>query len=265
MTRLLTGIIIGAAWLVLLFFGSFQLFWAVFCVVGVLALYEYLRMVLQGHSRTLLIGCLLITLLPVIVAGTGRPLPVIAGLYGSLFLLAVFGLSRLQELKNGFLSLAPAAFAIIYPAFCCSHIILLRAMPQGAFWLLVLTAITAFSDTGAFYAGSLWGRAKLCPTISPGKTRVGALGGVVGGGIAGVATLHYFFPAVEIVPAVVLSLVLVGIGIIGDLFESIIKRATGFKDSATWLAGHGGVLDRCDSLLLTAPFLYYLLYFGLLD
>ncbi len=264
MTRLLTGILIGAAWLLILFFGPFLLFWVALTGVGALALYEYLRMVLKNHSSLILTGFVAVTILPVIVSGTGRPEMVMAGMYVSLLLLTLFGLSRFSELENGFQTLGPAGFAIVYPAFCFSHIILLRALPEGAFWLLVLTAITASSDSAAYYAGSLWGKTKLCPGISPGKTRIGALGGLVGGGVTGVACLHYLFPAIGVFTAVVLSLGLVVLGMIGDLLESIIKRSAGFKDSATWLAGHGGVLDRCDSLMLSAPLLFYLLYSGLL-
>jgi len=128
--------------------------------------------------------------------------------------------------------------------------------------LLVLTAITVFSDTAAYYVGRKLGTTKLYPALSPGKTRAGAIGGIIGGIVGGLVVASIAFENANLVMVGLLSLFLSAIGIIGDLIESLIKRVSGVKDSGQILPGHGGLLDRCDSILLTAPVLYYVLYWG---
>ncbi|MBT8363032.1 MAG: phosphatidate cytidylyltransferase [Deltaproteobacteria bacterium] len=106
------------------------------------------------------------------------------------------------------------------------------------------------------------GQKKLCPSISPNKTVEGAIGGVIGGvSIAILVSIIFRVPA-GFFTLIVLAGSLSILGMLGDLFESIIKRGTGFKDSGTLLRGHGGILDRVDSLFFTAPFLYYILIYS---
>jgi phosphatidate cytidylyltransferase len=135
-------------------------------------------------------------------------------------------------------------------------------LPQGRAWLLLLTAITVASDTAAFYTGSKFGKHKLCPAISPGKTWEGFAGGLAGSLGASLLVRHFFLPEQGLLWICFIVLLLGCLGAAGDLSESVIKRAFGVKDSGSLLPGHGGLLDRIDSLLLTAPVLYYLLYFG---
>ena len=143
-----------------------------------------------------------------------------------------------------------------------AHLILLRHLPDGGIWLIVVSAVTAFSDSGAYFVGRAFGKHKLCPSISPNKTVQGAVGGV-GAGLLGAILFAFILLPVVNWPFLVLSAILLGgVGIAGDLTESIVKRGTGTKDSGTCLAGHGGILDRVDSLLFAAPVLYYLIIFS---
>lgn len=113
------------------------------------------------------------------------------------------------------------------------------------------------SDTGAFYAGRAFGKYKLAPKISPGKTWEGVVGGV-GAGLLMAALSHYwFFRDLPLKWALPLAAVMTVLGIMGDLTESALKRSAGAKDAASILPGHGGILDRLDSLLFNAPLLYY--------
>tara|TARA_X000000950_G_scaffold267748_1_gene344537 strand:+ start:7516 stop:8304 length:789 start_codon:yes stop_codon:yes gene_type:complete len=117
------------------------------------------------------------------------------------------------------------------------------------YWLIVITAAT---DVGAYFAGRALGSHRLAPALSPGKTWEGALGGGVLAlslGLTGAVWLLQIQPTF----AAVLIILLIGLAILGDLFESLIKRATGIKDSGRLLPGHGGILDRIDSLLMTSP------------
>lgn len=126
--------------------------------------------------------------------------------------------------------------------------------------LLWLTLIgTWASDTFAYFSGYLLGRHKLCPQVSPKKTVEGLIGGIIGTVCAiGVAGAYFGF---AVWPMFILGAMIAIIATIGDLAESIIKRYTGIKDSGNLIPGHGGVLDRFDSLLFTAPFVYYFYVF----
>jgi phosphatidate cytidylyltransferase len=122
-----------------------------------------------------------------------------------------------------------------------------------SFFFLVLMG----SDTGAYYTGRALGRHKLAPTVSPGKTWEGAAGGMVAS-LAAAALAHYwFFPELSLPAALVLAALMNVFGVVGDLTESALKRGANAKDAAQILPGHGGLLDRLDSLLFNAPLLYY--------
>jgi phosphatidate cytidylyltransferase len=124
--------------------------------------------------------------------------------------------------------------------------------------LLLYFFIVMFgSDSGAYFAGRAFGKHKLAPTISPGKTVEGLIGGIVAAaGFAALCTLT-FFPELPYKFSIPLAVVMAVVGVLGDLAESAMKRGSGTKDAANILPGHGGLLDRLDSLLFNAPILYY--------
>ena len=147
---------------------------------------------------------------------------------------------------------------IVYVGFCFSHLILLRFlapevmlqtpvgdMTLGCAFLWVMFLGTWASDTFAYFAGSFFGRHKMCPAISPKKTVEGFVGGLIG--------------TTAVVAALGVSIALAAT--VGDLAESLIKRYTGIKDSGRLIPGHGGVLDRFDSVMFTAPLVYYFIRF----
>jgi phosphatidate cytidylyltransferase len=265
MNRVIPGICLAAGWLLLLFLGPAPLFWGIVVAGTCVALHEFFRMVMKQLRGLRLLATIAVCLLPVLatifpqsdilLAGT------IASLLGLLFLsLQAYG--RLDDvLKYGCYSV----FASLYVSLCVAHLVLIRFAPQGEFWLTMLMLIVAGSDTGAYYAGRAFGHRKIFPLISPKKTLAGCVGGMFAGVIAAEA-FNLLLPQ-PVNPFILLlaasSLVLIGIA--GDLAESMIKRSVGVKDSGTILLGHGGILDRVDSLLLTAPVLYYLLHFGILQ
>ena len=136
----------------------------------------------------------------------------------------------------------------------------IKLEPQGGAWLIWLFVLVWGADIGAYFAGRAFGSRKLAPSVSPGKTWEGAAGGaLLAAAVCGAGLL--FFP-VRWPVWMALSLVLVGVSIFGDLFESVVKRATGVKDSGTILPGHGGVLDRIDSLLAVLPVFALLLIYA---
>lgn len=146
---------------------------------------------------------------------------------------------------------------LLYVGFPLSTVVSTRALPGGEWLVLFLAVVTWASDTGAYYVGTLWGKHPLLPSISPKKTVEGVLGGLALA--VGVALLaqQWFTSQLSLTDSLILGVLLTGMGLVGDLFESVIKRRTGVKDSGGILPGHGGMLDRLDSLLFTAPTFYY--------
>lgn len=122
----------------------------------------------------------------------------------------------------------------------------------GYFFLVIFG-----SDIGAYLAGRAFGKHKLAPTISPGKTVEGLIGGLIIAVAAAAIATFWFFPELPYQWSIPLAIVLAAVGVLGDLTESAMKRGAGAKDAASVLPGHGGFLDRLDSLLFGAPILYY--------
>jgi phosphatidate cytidylyltransferase len=169
--------------------------------------------------------------------------------------------------RGPFTDTVPAAAATLLGALYLGGlggaIAALRILPpagQGPARILLLMAIVMAADTLAFFTGSAFGRHKLAPAISPGKTVEGALGGLAGGVLGALAIQATLLP-IPWVHAVALGLAVAAAAIAGDLFESLLKRWAGVKDSGALFPGHGGMLDRLDSLLFGGAVLYY--YFSL--
>ncbi|MFA7347354.1 MAG: phosphatidate cytidylyltransferase [Desulfurivibrionaceae bacterium] len=261
MKRLITGVLASTAWLLLLFMGPFPLFWLAITGLAGVALAEYLTIVLPDLDRQTQTPLILFGLLPLIGAYSGDAAILLSGLVLALIALLLYTLSRYAAFAHPYEIISRGGFGYLYIGLCSAHLILLMALPQGRAWLLLLTAITAASDTAAFYTGSKFGKHKLCPAISPKKTWEGFAGGLVGSLGAALLVRHFFLPGQGLLWICLIVLLLGCLGAAGDLSESVIKRAFGAKDSGSILPGHGGLLDRIDSLLLTAPVLYFLLYF----
>lgn len=139
------------------------------------------------------------------------------------------------------------------------HLVLLEEMPDGSYLILVAVIGTWISDAGAYFVGRLVGRHKPFPTLSPKKTVEGALGGILAtAALVGYCTHELL--GLDALVAVLLGTVISVLSQAGDLFESILKRILDLKDLGSVLPGHGGILDRIDSLLFTAPAVYYLFY-----
>jgi len=150
-------------------------------------------------------------------------------------------------------------FGGVYVAALVSTIPLIRGFEHGMSWIFLLLTVTWAGDTGAYFAGRAFGKTKLYEKISPKKTREGAAGGLLAAIIGAVIVRQLGIPDLGIVTCILLAAVLDVAGVIGDLAESMIKRSFGVKDSGTIMPGHGGILDRIDSLLFSGPVLYVFL------
>ena len=160
------------------------------------------------------------------------------------------------------MAVAIRLMGVLYIGLLGSYLIGVRLLdstiPMLPAKLLTLFFIVIFAgDTGAYYTGRTLGRRKLAPRISPGKTWEGVAGGLVGNVVATLIAHFTFFPELPLVHAVPLALVMGVLGITGDLCESMIKRGAKAKDAGALIPGHGGLLDRLDSMLFNAPVIYY--------
>jgi phosphatidate cytidylyltransferase len=162
------------------------------------------------------------------------------------------------DTENGLRDWLWGVGGLLYVGFLGSHIIFLRDAANGEDWMLLALFATFATDSGAYVVGHLIGRTKITPAISPGKTLEGSLGGLAAG-FATVLALNRALDAGAGTEIVGLALLLPVVAEIGDLAESLIKRGAGVKDASHVLPGHGGFLDRLDSVLFTIPLVYYYL------
>ena len=265
MQRTIPGILLALGWLLLLAKGSFLLFWGVVVLIGLVGAREYCRMVFPNilfESDKILLSSICTT--PILAAAfAGHPSfsPSFGILLGFLLLVG-YVLYNYSRLESPLSILCRGALGLLFVGFLASHLVLLHALEYGAHWLIILTGVTAGSDTGAYYVGTGWGKRKLCPKISPNKTVEGGLGGIAGGVTAALVLSSIFPVNAGFLGVAALAVLLSVAGMVGDLLESVIKRGTGSKDSGGLLGGHGGVLDRADSLFLAGPLLYYILLYS---
>ncbi len=261
MKRWFPGLLMVFGWAALLLLGSSFQFYLVVLLIVAIAAGEFIKMSTSDeHSAVGRIFLLAVFLLPVLFSATswGRSQPG-AALFLSFLLVALYIILQYSRFKNGYQELARLGFGVVYVAFFASYLVGVRYLPDGGKWLLVLSAAVAGADTGAYFVGSAFGKKKLCPAISPKKTVEGAAGGLVSGMILATVLAKFFFSSVSLPAVLGVAFVVAVVGMLGDLVESIVKRGSGVKDSGHILAGHGGILDRTDSLLLAVPVFYYLL------
>ena len=262
MNRVVPGIIMVLGWL-LVAFGPGIFLKLLVLVALPIALSEFFGMTLpelKDGRRWAAIG---IALLPILaVMHSAAPAALAFGALLALFALLLMAMrlyGKLNAPADALRLLGAGALAILYLGLCGGCLLLLGQAEHKSLWLLVLVAITAGSDTGAYYAGRRFGTTKIFPVLSPKKTWAGLWGGLICGVLCAALVHGLMGGPWSFLGGLVSAALLVLVGVAGDLAESMLKRACGVKDSGTILAGHGGVLDRIDSMLLVAPALYLVL------
>jgi len=255
MTRVLSAlvllpVVIGTIW--------FLPAWATLVlalVASVLAFVEYAAIaralgarILAGTGAAVVAACVAVP-----TAGLGTVLMT------ALLLAGALAVASGRPGPHALADTAASLFAPIYLGLPLGALATVRTQ-AGREAVLLLLAVIVISDSAQYYTGRAFGRRPLSPTISPKKTVEGAIGGVVFGTLATMAAGHYVFTS----PLWMLALLGAAIsllGIVGDLFESLLKRSAGIKDSSNLIPGHGGVLDRIDSWLFAAPVYYVFVRF----
>jgi phosphatidate cytidylyltransferase len=180
------------------------------------------------------------------------PVVLVAALVAVAGVLVSAGRADADVLKDAAVALFPA----LYLALPLGMLVLVR-QERGAGALLAFLLTLVASDSAQYYAGRRWGRHALAPAISPGKTREGAIAGLVAGAIAMTLLGRLWLPGSLPLLLGLAGFLTAGFGILGDLFESALKRGARLKDASGLIPGHGGILDRIDGLLVAGP-VYYL-------
>lgn len=262
--RLATIVVLVPAFLSLLFYSN-HLVWSVTAAVFVMGgMWEWTR--LAGVQRlsfrcyavlftglTMLWAHLFLTL-----AGFYLWMAFAVGLWGIAIPKCLFYDGKKPEWAVTWWMLLLGVLALL-PAW--SALVVLKNMPNGNQWLLSMLLIVWMTDTGAFITGKLFGKKKFAPDVSPNKTWMGVFGGLTFATLTGLGLYFVMHPDIALAPWLFICTLSSMFGILGDLFESLLKRIAGIKDSGSIFPGHGGVLDRIDSILAAAPvFTLSLLY-----
>lgn len=255
--RWISGVIAVPILFAIIFYGSEVVFSAFIIIVILGAVIEYNRMVFNGGFVREKLQALIIAILIPLAAFSGDLRIVLAVIAFSM--LAVFSLSLLGMNDHSIdtVSVSKLVFGFIYIPFMLSHFILLRHMGDGRMWIFFILVLAFSGDITAFYVGRSVGKRKLMPLVSPGKTVEGTAGLLIGSVIGCVLFQQFFLPRLPVFHAAALGLSGGIMGQLGDLCESVIKRASGVKDSGSLVLGHGGLLDRLDCLIFIAPYVYY--------
>jgi phosphatidate cytidylyltransferase len=255
--RWLSGLILAPSLILFILYAPSWLFLLFILSMILLGLKEFYALSLPGipHGERA-VGMLLGMLLPFSLY-LRDPRWFIAGLAFVLFFLLIWALFQPEEFPVRIDKVAKHLLGILYLPFPLAHFILMRKLEEGRMWVLFTLVVVYLGDTMAFYVGRSWGKKKLAPKISPSKTMEGGLG-AIGGSIAGALFFKFFFfPQLCTSHALALAAGIGVIGQLGDLFESLLKRSAQVKDSGTLIPGHGGLLDRIDSVLFASPLVYY--------
>ncbi len=248
-------------------------------VITITCLYEYYRLTdknEQGRPHMfagILFGVLINVVLYVIAFGERYGLTKFIANHGAIILLTIIVLAVMviliiqvfyRPIQGGIYSVATTILGLVYVVLTFSHVILIKALPNGAFYLILLNGIVMLNDSGAYFGGVLFGKNKTNFSVSPNKTWEGYFAGVVVS-VIGTVLVNYGIEALfsvklfTVAESVSMGICMSICGNVGDLAESAIKRDSHKKDSGSIIPGHGGMLDVFDALMFAIPIFYYYL------
>lgn len=263
--RILTGLVLLPLLILLLVYAGPGFFLGFLAVVSLVAQHEYQAMAVPSCGRLIQIPALAVGLGLMVFAGLGQSAAALYLLVAGVLLLGALFLFHHRDIHLVARDLGLTLFGICYLPLLLAMVVLLFTLPgSGRQWVGLVLLVVMLADTFAYFVGSAIGRTPLYPAVSPKKSREGAVGGLVGSLIGGLLAQLSFFPELGWGHACLVSLLLSVCGQLGDLFESLLKRSFQVKDSSQLIPGHGGLLDRLDSLLFAFPaaFFYASLFWG---
>jgi phosphatidate cytidylyltransferase len=266
LTRILSGIVMGVGVLSVLMYLPWWAFGILVALIAAIASDEFQRMASpeRSASRRMVLN-FISAMLSVSPIGVQYGIP-LEGLWVTSFLIiAISHLLRPLPLEGSAQRVSIDALGVLYIGVTLPALLSLRLLDiqQGWGWVLLTMLITFGGDTGGYFAGRalggrLFGARRLAPQLSPKKTIEGYIGGLILGTAGAWASITLFDVCATLTLADCMWMGLIGVtlGVAGDLFESMMKRSAGVKDSGALIPGHGGVLDRVDALMFVAPFIF---------
>ena len=254
--RILTAVVLAPLALAGLFFSSFELFKLLVAGVVMLGAWEWANLsgfvaTSQRLAYVAFISSLLALANYLVPEADYRTFLALAALF---WLLALYWVVRFPGLQGWSAQWQRAAIGVVVLVPSWMALVSLQYSPDGDALLLMLLLLVWGADIGAYFAGKTWGKAKLAPNVSPGKTRAGLWGGLSACALISIGFVIYLELDTAVGVYLLLLAMIAGVAsVLGDLFESMLKRHRGIKDSSQLLPGHGGVLDRIDSITSAAP------------
>ena len=254
--RWITALIAGPLVILLIAFGS-EFYFALFIALLIAAsAIEYGIMSLGVEAKWDIAVGILISQLIVWSSFSGGFQYLTGAVSASLIICMIYSLFRTSSSTIDISPLAKLIFGFVAIPLLLTHIIMIRSI-SGYHWIFLLFIIAVSGDVAAFYIGRNFGRRKLMPAISPGKTREGAIASIIGSLLGAIIYKMFLMTDISFFHIMILGSVTNILGQLGDLSESMIKRSGGIKDSGILFPGHGGVLDRMDFFLFSTPFVFY--------
>lgn len=249
----------------LIFWAPFAVYRGVVLLFTLVALVEYFQMAFHSRPALQRLGIVSGALVALGMAGNPPESAIVfaAGLMAVVTIGLMSCLLASDDPAGAVNSLGHMLLGVIYAGAFLPHFIWLRVEPSGngPSWVLFVLAVAMGGDSGGYFAGHFFGKHLLMASVSPKKTIEGALGAIAGNLLAGALVRAFQLPMLSWREALLLAAVAGGLAQIGDLCESLLKRAFGAKDSGWLLPGHGGVLDRVDSLVFPIVLVYYYVSF----
>jgi len=258
--RLLSTLILLPLFVWMVVGGPVWMFGATMVLAGALGQWEFTgifeRAGIRSFRRLGLVGGSVLTA-SFALPGSERATFTAVTFTAVLLVMLAVGLLRRESGRAAWEPVAVTLLGVGYVNWLLGYTFWLRDLDAGRKWILLLVSVTWLGETAAYVIGSTLGRHNLAPAISPRKTVEGAVAQLVASVLAALGARAWFFPALSAESAIVVGLLLGVVGQVGDLIESAIKRSVGTKDTGRLIPGHGGMLDRVDSLLVNTPVLFY--------
>jgi len=263
--RLLTSITFVPFFMAIFNYGSFPFLFIILGIIGIMA-YEFFYLLraksLKPYFKTGILASVILGLIMYFSSAI-----FIYFLITSLIMLITVGELKRKNGGESIIYMSSTMFGVIYTGWLGGHILLIRQFSESTLYSEILIYIPFLmiwlADTGAFFIGSLLGKHKIIPQISPSKSYEGLFGGFIFSFLSGFGFMKIWAPFLSIFDVLILASIAVIAGLCGDLVESAMKRDANIKDISSLLPGHGGVLDRFDSILFALPLFYYYFVFSL--
>ena len=259
MTRVLSGAVLIVLAVALVWLASPPVFFGVGVLVTIVASQELIGLARAGGLGVPRFLSRLAAVLTMAVASLpAPPWALTVTLLAAFLALAFVTLGSWRGEPDALATVSASLLPSIYIGLPIATLVAIR-VNGGPAALSLLVSTIVVSDSAQYYSGRAFGRRPLAPAISPKKTVEGAAGGFVFGALALALAGHWWLPDVPVAMRALVGVGVVALGIAGDLFESMLKRSAGVKDSSSLIPGHGGILDRIDALLFAAPVYYIVL------